>query len=356
MPTLCHKTWVIVFVILALYSSVQIDAQVIHSSHTENTSLSFMVSDDPQKPVSFPDSLVMQNKYLRVAVSPKAGRIVDFGEINGPNLLWINNSRILNNATKSPLDTIVYNVGGDRVLPTMQYFQRAAFGRMGNYPPDGVIDGQPWRLIEKSSRHIVMESPISPHLGVQLRRTIVLNDDDKQVKIINKMTRVVQNPFPVHLWSVTQVTMAQAGLTELADVRPPVPKTWIALSDDPIHTESIRVLNDQSAAVLMPTHTIPLKIGTFGRWVAGWYQNYIFMQCTEYQPDAAYADGSSAQVFSDIGQNYMELELVGPFVYLRVGESIENRIFWKILKSETNLSVDQAAHQVREQADLLLAK
>lgn len=303
--------------------------------------------------LAFDDAVVIDNGHVRLAVSPSMGRIVRFGrasaasEVDRGNLLWVNTRAGYDSPFVSARGQRYHNPGGDKLWPTVQALWERAYGNK-EWPPDGVIDGQPWRVVHLSARRVTMESPVSPHLGVQVRRVIELPPDAAEVRITNTINRVKANPFPVHAWTITQVPAPQAALLGVAAERAEGSPPWIPMMGKPEEFERfVELLEGERAVVLRPASGSGQKLGTFGRWVAGVYEDYVFLQSTDYDPAAAYPDGSSVQVYSQPG-DYIELELLSRFVHLRPGEALENRVVWRLLDKPATASLQDVQRLIDE--------
>ncbi|XHR31097.1 MAG: hypothetical protein ACFUZC_11175 [Chthoniobacteraceae bacterium] len=267
------------------------------------------------------DKCALQNAHLRVTVDANTGRIVEFGRVDGPNLLWINDAASLESEYRK---TGWKNRGGDRFHPAPQALWRFASGE--NLPPDAAMDGDSWRIVECTSRRFVMESRKSALYSVRARWTLIL--DGPRLVIYNRLTRTASNPFPVHLWSVTQVPRARAFLLESRAVNPRggcFTELWGNPARDPqAVTISGRVVR------FIPPNKRPTKVGALGGWLAAVYGQDVFLQTTSYQPGGCYPEGSSVQVFDD-GRRYVELETLSELRHLRAGESLCNTVVWSVV-------------------------
>lgn len=274
--------------------------------------------------LTFADQVVLRNDQVQVAVSPQAGRIVWFGPAEGRNLLWINTQ-----AGNTPYiggGRTYYNLGGDKIWPLVQSLWARAFGE-GNWPPDGVLDGQPWELIDQGDHHVTMQSPLSPHLGVQIRRVIRLSPTRGQVTIQNRITQVQPTIYPVMIWSITQVHPPQYSLLGISPDQP-LDTPWTPLSRG-VETSRITLSDDGHWARFDYGAGGGQKIGTLGTWVAGVWDDYAFVQATQYHPGGSYPDASSAQVYYD--ENVLELEMLSPAEHLQPGKTLTNTVHWWLI-------------------------
>jgi hypothetical protein len=265
---------------------------------------------------------MIENGHVRLAVCPDAGRIVEFGLVGERNLLWLNASLDPEEArTKKQW----LNWGGDKIWPAWQSAWPEIMGR--GWPPDEVLDGSPWELVERDERRLVMESGTSPHLGVRLRREIQLAPGGPRVTIRNTMTRVSPSPHPVHIWSVSQVLRDAFFVLHLSSDRPKADSQWHEFdSKKPLAPHAT-----MSASTLRyDAPSGSSKIGTYGSWVAGVYEDVAFVQHVCYEADGRYPDKSSVQLYACDG--YAELETLSPELELPVGGSVDNTVTWVLVK------------------------
>lgn len=265
------------------------------------------------------DAIVLRNNKAFVAVSAKLGRIVAFGPAEGPNLLWIGEEK--------DVDEVWKNYGGDKVWPSPQDDWPKTHGRA--WPPTPGIDGPPWKLIAVSSNIIIMESPVSPPLGIQVRRHIRLFHDWAFLQVRTTITRVAPSDARVHVWPVTQVAMPEYCLIDVIEKQSDHETFWIP-GGLPATAMATTRLDDGLYQYNMPkvgSH----KIGSYGTFVAAVYPKWVFVQHVEpHDPQADYADSSNVQLFSN--ERYVELEATSPAKKLEVGESLELTVDWLVFK------------------------
>ena len=296
-------------------------------------------------PVEFDDAVSLRNAYIRVDVSPQAGRVVWFGRHDGPNVLWINRADAVETARLQNGAYIDY--GGDKLWPSAQALWGRARGDGTNWPPDRMIDGAPWELVEASDHHLKIKSPRSTHFGVRVQRTIVIDPDVAAVTIVNDITRETASVYPVHLWSVTQIERPRFVLLDIArhrvGTRPPV-----VLWQDPDHYEGgVKTGPHETVAAWHFRHAQLAQIGTLGSWNAAVFDQDIFLQSTLFKPDGAYPDGTSVQIRSE--PRHVELALLSEFVHLQPGASLKNIVEWRLIEATdpSPESVMELIHAVR---------
>lgn len=274
----------------------------------------------------------LANDHVRVGVAPAIGRVVWFGATGADNLLW------MSDAPPSPADVYV-NWGGDKLWPAPQAVWAEAFGQRADWPPDGVIDGESWRVVEATDDRLVIESHVNRDLQVRARRAIELLPDHPAVRMVNTLTRVAPNRFPVHVWTVTQVRPPSFILMGTAPDATP----WVSLLSDPEQKAHVMRINDQAICFRPPAGK--LKIGTRGGWVASVWDDVVLVEHTAVDPAGVYADGTSAQVYTS--PDYAELELLSPTTQLQPGETLSNTVTWRLLPRRNRTPAELAAALAR---------
>lgn len=265
-------------------------------------------------------AVTLANDNLYLTVIPEIGRITAFGRTGQPSLIWLDDSQAPAQAQR---DGNWVNWGGDKVWPAPQTVWKWAFG--GEWPPDGVIDGQAWTLLDQAPDHLTLESRVNPQLHVQVRRRIQLMPD--RVEIQNTLTQLRPSPYPVCIWSVTQVRLPRFALLD-CDPASPLPEPYLPLMNRR-QFDHHWVSPLDSAIQYQGPDDKGTKIGTLGRWVAAVYDQLIFLQSTDFHPAAMYTDGSSLQVYQS--PDYMELETLSPNQHLKPGQTITNTVTWRLL-------------------------
>ncbi|MEM6392499.1 MAG: DUF4380 domain-containing protein [Planctomycetota bacterium] len=306
----------------------------------------FGVSEDGQT-LTFPDTLTLTNGSARLGVSPTAGRAVVFGTVDGPNLLWHAPPKELANwrqpRTDHPRQPYA-NLGGDKVWLLPQGRWTLAYGGKGSWPPDGVIDGQPWTLVRNSNAsNITIQSPVCPATGIQLTRSFTLHPTQPRATTTTIATKIKPSSLPINIWTVTQIINPDHTLLERTPNSPlPVGDAgWIGLAGDRPMSDRVTTVSPEMIRFELPAHdtadaTKPPpggKIGTLGQWVAAEYTDLpdtprYFVQTTRHNPTAMHLDASNLQVYHET--RYTELETLSHGVHLQPGESITHTVVWSL--------------------------
>lgn len=302
----------------------------------------------------FGDERVLRRDDITLAFSPRVGRVVWFGKTGGENLLWINpkQSDQPHHGRRNPYR----NVGGDKIWAAPQPLWPRLLEGGDEWPPDGVIDGQPWEILEHDDDKLVVESRFSPGWGVRVRRSFELvalqSSDPKKsrpeqveaaehaVIITTTLARPRPHPGLVHAWSVTQVKPPQRVILDaLRPTRDGEP--WLPMMGDDAFAQGIEPVEDAMhgpAVSWTPTRNEhgqfhSGKAGTFGRSIRAFYGDLVFVQEHRQSHTAAYADGSNVQLYV-AEQHYVELELLSPTRHLQADESMSHTVRWSLRSVE----------------------
>ncbi len=288
---------------------------------------------NPEKPepiapigvVQFRDAITLDNGQLAISISPEAGRIFSLVPAGGRNLLWVGDAASVEKAKVNPKRKYL-NYGGDKIWPAVQSLWPHISGR--TWPPPTGISSTAWTLMSQSKLSVTIQSPIDPELNIQARRKIVLAPYAAKITITNTLTRIKPSPFPVQIWCVTQVHNPEFTLLDMArDVADP-DRAWIRMSPAK-QWQSAWIDKLPGALLHQPDYTRRTKVGTFGRWIAGVWSDYVFIQRTDYDPTAAYPDASNMQVYTSRANS--ELETLSPQVHLQPGQSLTNTVQWQVI-------------------------
>ena len=282
---------------------------------------------------SLPDVVTLDNGQLAVGISPAVGRIVSLIPAGGDNLLWRATRRQIA-ADRARRQWHYFNWGGDKVWPALQLSWERMFSQNGPWPPPPIIDGDPWKVVEQTPLALTLESGINTQLNVQVRRRIELDADRPHLVIANTITRIKPSPYPVMIWSITQVKTPQSTFLAIADDRPDPATPWIVMSPQSTFDPAWVTPLDAAIAVRPDFAGVPeakssMKVGAFGRFIAAAWDKHLLVERVNFEPRGSYPDGSNIQVYSDL--IYTEIETLSPQVHLQPGESLTNTIHWFVL-------------------------
>jgi hypothetical protein len=291
---------------------------------------------DPAAPLTFADAITLDNGKIKIQIAPSVGRVVWFGLSNQENLLWLDTPAIYDNPRISPTTgQKYYNIGGDKIWVSPQDMWIHATGNK-RWPPDGVLDGSPWSLLAQDATSITIQSPPSPHFGVQITRRFELLSGSYQLTIRNTVKRLSRHPIPVMIWSITQVKQPHAVLLDLDPRRPKLEQTYCKMKvpSDDLLEQAIRQVNGDNGAIALNNRVltkVEFKIGTLGCWIAAIYDHVVFRQSTTFDPDGAYPEVSNVQTYTSSESPFAEIELLSPQSHPHAGQAIDNTVIWELL-------------------------
>ena len=305
----------------------------------------------------FPDPIRLTNGNVNLIVVPSfGGRIMRYGFVGGPNLLWNNpdarppDPHVVADATTQPKNM---NYGGDKAWPWPQDQWPLLIGR--TYPPPEEADQQPYKSRRIGSHTVRLESPPIPSHRARIVREITLAPVGTRVKIVTRLEPVAGSDRPppeLAAWSVTQIPgnaklyarMIPDGVTKPmnlgASTMPPTTKPVV----------------DAVVAVIPPTPRAG-KLGIDADVLAAASGPALFVQRS---PTAAtnshgYRRTERAQIFcqqadvkekernrSGVVPRYLELEFTSPRQDLASGRVAELVVTWDIQEAAEPSWTDKA--------------
>lgn len=165
------------------------------------------------------DALRLSNGVVEAIVVPSVGRVMRFGFVGGPNLLWENKT-----VAGKPIKLGEWaNTGGDKVWA---WPQDDWPNRMPNaWPPPAALDQAPHQAEILGGYGVMLTSSLVIGWGVRCQRALVL-DKKSQTLVMTSFFRKERDgaDFPVAPWTVTQVNAA--------------PTVWVRKRDGSLHAHA----------------------------------------------------------------------------------------------------------------------
>lgn len=271
----------------------------------------------------------LTNGAVDLVLVPSIGRIIRYGKVGGPNVLW-ENPRMSGKLPFASKDW--QNFGGDKLWPAPQ----SAWG----WPPDTEIDPGEHEVKLLPNGHLLVSGKASEKSGIRFEREVAMDASGSGVRIINRMINSSQKPLRWAIWEIAQVDDPQYAL--------------IPASPASIHPDGYYVFPDNKPAVAPETSantpvTILLsrnkaksaKIGSYSErsFAYAWKSGHMFKIEVEGKsaPSAAHSDaGCSQEIYtSPDPDKYVELELLGPVQELKPGERAQQVVRWKLEQIRT---------------------
>jgi len=283
----------------------------------------------------------IDNGVIRLGVAPRVGRIVSLQKPGGREWIAVTDA--------PPPPGWHWNPwGGDRIWPTAQFLNYQIYGNNGEDP---VIDGKPWKVVSRTKTSIELESGLSPELGLVVTRRVELPPGRAEVIQTFRLERRQPSAFPVQAWVITVIPKADAILMESDEkvVHPNrKPFTWWKEQSDGLPPAALL----DSTRILKVDLAPAMKVGTYGRWIAGLAGNEAFLQTITYLPKELYLEASNLQTFWDPKTGICELETLSPSWNLREGESRSWTVRWQLVEfPEHAASIEQKADILQKAAE-----
>ncbi|AHF90462.1 hypothetical protein OPIT5_09885 [Opitutaceae bacterium TAV5] len=281
--------------------------------------------------------LTLDNGCITLEVAPDAGRVTRFARHGEPDRIAFDDRAVPSGTDWKPW-------GGDRIWPMFLQLSPQIYGAH-NFDP--AFDDQPWAVMEHnpaatlaSPARLTLRSRDSRHLALRIIRTITLEAGRAEVLHTVRFECLADSPYPVHVWAVTAVRAGDYVLMEHdRRVRPAAEgesfKWWPALS--PVRPAAFPLPGAAAPRALhvpwpaAASAAAPLKVGTWGRWIALVSGGSAFVQTVRYDPAALYLDESNLQTWLEPGRAIYEIETLGPTWFLRAGESREWTVRWRLV-------------------------
>ena len=143
----------------------------------------------------------LSNGAVEAVVVPSIGRVMRWGKIGGPNLLW-------NNDPSKITETGWKNYGGDKTWLSPQIYWDTFHRRTPGWPPEEVFDGQPHQAEVLTDGKLRLTTGLAK-TGIRLMRTMYF-DDNGEFVIEQTARKESGAPIKAGLWSVSQAVPGQA--------------------------------------------------------------------------------------------------------------------------------------------------
>jgi len=279
----------------------------------------------------------LRNGRLEVVVVPAIGRIMSLafaGDGGASDPIWQHGQL---GPALAPDENGWINFGGDKAWPAPQSDWERIVGK--GWPPPATFDAKPYTALEGDPGQIELVSPVDAAYGMQVRRTVRLENDLLFVETAYK--NVGGAPVRVAVWTITQLTSPDRVFALLPrtssfpggykNLMPATPKDLrvdgrlLSLARDP--AEKTMIASDADALLWVgPGRDLAIeKVET--------HVDAGYMVRTA-APGAPHVGGAHAQIYtsSDAAEPYVELELMGPLVDLAPGDRAVMNVRYRLIR------------------------
>ncbi|WP_296637586.1 hypothetical protein [Polaribacter sp.] len=298
------------------------------------------------------NAIEISNTDIYLIVVPEVGRILHFSFKNSENIFYENSElegllfktdTFYNHKSEAP------NIGGNRILPCSEDYFHDITGYRNI--PDPYINASAYS-INYLENGVVLKSPISNYLGIQIERKITINKNGSKVYIEQKITKIKTaknnqlERIPLTLWSLSKIKTS--NFSYIKNAKKSIFKNGFTISEWPdaknYALENITLNND--LITLKSSNEFPQKIGVDAKnWVASYINNNLFVESFEFDESATYPDfGTSVTIFGN--KLFSELEVLSPEKHLKIGECIKYNIRWNLIKKSCKEEAEEYLQQM----------
>jgi len=255
----------------------------------------------------------LSNGTVDLVFVPQIGRVMRFGFVGGPNVLW-ENPALRGRALPVSARTKEWaNYGGDKLWPAPQ--ARWA------WPPDPHLDGAPQKVTPLPGRGIRAETPVSAHKGIRFIREIALDPTGAGVTFRNVMHNAGRKDVDWSVWEVAQIVVPQYAELPLWK-RGRNSRGHYVFKGYPPAPGTLQVGPDTVRFRWNPKRSGKIGADSPSGWVRAVFAGSRLTLSAAFLPEEEYPDdGCGQEIWSNAAPlRYMELELLGPIRSLMPGE------------------------------------
>ncbi len=263
-------------------------------------------------------------------IVPQIGRIMRFGRVGGPNLLW-------NSADSAAKKGVWKNYGGDKTWLAPQSSWPAFHGQ--GWPPDTAFDGSAHTAEVLTGGKLKMTTPRSLS-GMRLTRTMYF-DANGEFVIEQTATKESGETIRASIWSITQIVPGEAVYLP-TDINSTYPNGYYAFPGFNSEAHSVTRVANSTLLKIWPSNAGGnSNSGKFGvdapiSALISVHDQTAFLQRsakpTGIYPDAAGGAGFPVEVFinGDPKNRYVELEILGPLKTFAIGGKSTHTVRWSL--------------------------
>ncbi len=285
-------------------------------------------------------SIRLDTDQVSLIAVPAIGRIMHFALKGYDNVFWENSyfkGQVADPARNGT--PYWYNFGGAKlwVAPQSRWADR-----WWNWPPPYSLDVAPWQV--EGTDPLILTGQPSPEARVQLSRSIQLTEQGADLTYT--MRNWSEHPVEWGIWMVIQAVPGGRLFIPEAE------QIWMGPDDhrgiptdfnyhykNGIYSLDYHQRIDGSKLFATPCQG----------WMAYEVKDQVFFLGYDGDPEAHYPEGEgSSEVYT--GNGYVELEHVGPLVFLDPEELTTLTEYWRIVESPELKSMEEMANWVQTKA------
>lgn len=265
----------------------------------------------------------LSNGTVDLVFVPRIGRVMRFGYVGGPNVLW-ENPALPGRALPVSARTMEWaNYGGDKLWPAPQ--------ARWTWPPDPHLDGAPQKVTPLPGRGIRAETPVSAHKGIRFVREITLDPKGAGVTFRNVMENAGGRDVEWSVWEVAQIVVPRCAELPLWK-QGRNPRGCCIFKGYPPAPGTLQMLPNTVRFRWNPKRSGKIGADSPAGWVRALFADSRLTLRAAFLPEENYPDdGCGQEIWSNAAPlRYMELELLGPIRSLMHGERQELVTRWNL--------------------------
>ena len=201
-------------------------------------------------------------------------------------------------------------------------------------PPDLAVDGEPYDGEGLEGNVLRVTSPLSKATGLRTSRHFALDPTEPRLEIRQTFVKEQGDPVDVSIWSITQVTDADALYMPLNS-----DGEYVALSKQ-LNSENWRVEAGWLRVSRNRERAAKAGANSPRGWLAWVKGDLLFRIQGGYEAGATYPDsGCNLEIYTSADPlPYSELELLSPVSRYEVGDRQQATMTWELVRLPENLS------------------
>jgi hypothetical protein len=334
-----HSSWLAVVRQIALFSCF---ISVVGVSMTITSSpANAEVKINKVEYKGWKDAYRLSNGTVELVYVPSVARIMRYGYVGGPNVLW-ENQPLAGTVSHDRNPGTWRNVGGDKVWPWPQ----EDWGKLmpQAWPPPPAADSLPQEVIVTAKNSLQVTSQRVLPWGVRIMREIRMDPTGTAVHVTNRLERDVDGEStPVAPWTVTQVPAVTWVISRSLPVST-LPDGYKYYGED----AKFKSINKtaEGALVVERNGAKATKIGMDADIVGSLEGDTLFtvrfaVMVPADNAGLTYAAADRAQFYSQPDDDnaakmgtlpYIEMEMTAPLKTLKKGETNTLSLVWELRK------------------------